>query len=180
VAIWRKLAIGIAVVAIITAGAGYAGKRDLHGWALVFRASNGQGVLRRLADIDTVPVDERLVSIPVHDGSLRARLYEPLTIAQQTVLLVSGMHPAGIDEPRLIDLARKLAEANVVVVTPEIPELSRFEVTPVVTRRIEEAAVWLATSGHAPSGRIGLMGISFSGGLAMVAAGRPSLRHHLR
>jgi dienelactone hydrolase len=181
VTIWRKLAIGSAVAVIIIAGAGYAGKRDLHGWALVFRAANGQGVLRRLADIDTVPIDERLVSIPGRDGSVRARVYEPLTIARQTVLLVSGLHPAGIDEPRLIDLARKLAEANVVVVTPDIPELSRFEVTPVVTRRIEETGVWLATaSGLAPSGRIGLMGVSFSGGLAMVAAGRPSLRDHLR
>jgi dienelactone hydrolase len=96
------------------------------------------------------------------------------------VLLVSGLHPAGIDEPRLTALARRLAEANVTVVTPDIPELSRFEVTPAATDHIEAAARWLATdSGLAPSGRIGLMGISFSGGLAIVAAGRASLRHHV-
>jgi hypothetical protein len=96
------------------------------------------------------------------------------------VLLVSGLHPAGIDEPRLVALARTLAEADVMVVTPEIPELSRFEITPLLTERIERAAVWLATeSGLAPTGQIGLMGISFSGGLAVVAAGRPSLRNHL-
>jgi hypothetical protein len=66
------------------------------------------------------------------------------------------------------------------VVTPEISELSRFEITPDVTDRIEQAAVWLAVDfGLAPTGRIGLTGISFSGGLAIVAAGRPSLRNHL-
>ena len=107
-------------------------------------------------------------------------MYAPLGTARQTVLLVSGLHPAGIAEPRPTALARRLAEANVTVVTPEIPELSRFEVTPIVTDRIEEAAVWLATeSGLAPTGRIGLMGVSFSGGLAIVAAGRAPLRNHL-
>ena len=35
---------------------------------------------------------------------------------------------------------------------------------------------WLASSAHAPDGRIGLMGISFAGGLSIVAAGRPSIR----
>jgi dienelactone hydrolase len=93
------------------------------------------------------------------------------------VLLVSGLHPAGVDEPRLVALARELARTSVTVVTPEIPELVRFEVTPTLTDQIERAAVWLATqSGLAPNGRIGMMGVSFSGGLSVVAAGRPSLR----
>jgi len=152
----------------------------VHGWTLVFRAANGQGVLRRLADLDTVPIRERLIAIPVRDASLRARVYAPSGAARQTVLLVSGLHPAGIDEPRLVDLARKLAQAGVLVVTPDIPELSRFEITPRLTDHIEDAATWLANTPQlAPSGRIGLMGISFSGGLAMVAAGRPGLRDRL-
>jgi dienelactone hydrolase len=62
-------------------------------------------------------------------------------------------------------------------VTPDIPELSRFEITPAITDAIEQAASWLATQpGFAPDGRIGMMGISFSGGLSIVAAGRPSLK----
>jgi hypothetical protein len=69
-----------------------------------------------------------------------------------------------------VDLGQELVEA----------ELSRFEITPAVTDRIEDAAVWLARdSGLAPWGRIGLMGISFSGGLAIVAAGRAPLRNRL-
>jgi alpha-beta hydrolase superfamily lysophospholipase len=169
---------GVAVVAALAIG--WEARRDFHGGALVFRASHQQGMLRRLADLDTVPVRERLLAIPVRNASIRARVYAPIHPAHQTVLLVSGLHPAGIDEPRLVDLARKLAEANVVVVTPEIPELSRFEITSLLTDRIEDTAVWLATHAElAPAGRIGLMGISFSGGLAIVAAGRPSLRDRL-
>ena len=41
---------------------------------------------------------------------------------------------------------------------------------------IEDAALWLsASSGCAPDGRIGIMGISFAGGLSIVAASRPAL-----
>jgi dienelactone hydrolase len=69
---------------------------------------------------------------------------------------------------------------NVLVVTPEIAEISRYEITAAATDRIEQAALWLATrSGLAAEGRIGLVGVSFSGGLAVVAAGRSPLRDHL-
>ena len=94
-----------------------------------------------------------------------------MTRPRQTVLLVSGLHPAGIDEPRLTHLARTLAESNVLVVTPDFAELSRFDITPRVTDRIEAAAVWLALeSGFAPDGRIGLIGVSFRGGLAKITS----------
>jgi hypothetical protein len=155
-------------------------RRDVHGLTLVVRAADLRGVARRLADLDTVPIQERLMGLPAQSGSMRARVYARVGRSHQTVLLVSGLRPDGIDGPRLTTLARRLAEANVTGVTPDIPELSRFEVTPVATDRIKIAARWLATdSGLPPTGRIGLMGISFSGGLAVVAAGRASVRNHL-
>ncbi len=168
------------MAAAVAAALAFAAQRDVHGWSLVMRAGNQQGLLRRLADLDTVRVDDRVIEIPVRGAIIRARVYKPRSTPRQTVLVVSGLHPAGFDETRLTDLARKLAEANVVVVTPEIPELSHFEITPLLTDRIEDAAVWLANEHSlAPAGRIGLMGISFSGGLAVVAAGRPALRNRL-
>ncbi len=93
---------------------------------------------------------------------------------------MSGLNPAGINEPRLIALARHLAASGVAVVTPEIPDLVNFAITPAITDDIESAAGWLAgPSGLARGRRIGMMGISFSGGLSIVAAGRPSLRGHV-
>jgi dienelactone hydrolase len=155
-------------------------RRDMHGLTLVIRAGDLHGIGRRLADVDTVVIREQDIRIPVRAGSIRGRAYMPDRTARQTVLLVSGLNPAGIDEPRLKRLARTLAEANVIVVTPEIPELSRFEVTPSITDHIEDTALWLAAESALARGRrIGLMGISFSGGLAVVAAGRPSLRDRL-
>ena len=91
-------------------------------------------------------------------------------------LLVSGLHPAGIDEPRLVALAREIAASGTAVVTPDIAELSRFEITPAITDAIEAAALWLSELSKADGDRrIALMGISFSGGLSVVAAGRRSL-----
>jgi dienelactone hydrolase len=169
--------IGIAAAAVLWYGVGH---RYADGFSLVARAADLHGIVRWAADLDVVPVTERIVNIPARQTSIRARVYAPPPKSRQTVLLVSGLHPAGIEEPRLVSLARKLAEANVTVVTPEISELSRFEITGTLTDRIEETARWLATeSGLAPTGRIGLMGISFSGGLSIVAAGRPSLENHL-
>ncbi len=174
----RWLVIGIGV-ALLLQGATTV-RRDVQGFSLIYRAANRQGVLRWLADADTVSIGERTITVPDRHTTIRARVYAPLHETRQTVLLISGLQPGGPDEPRLTDLARKLAQTDVTVVKPYIPELSRFEITPLLTDRVEETALWLATaSGLAPAGRVGLVGVSFGGGLAMVAAGRPSLRDHV-
>jgi dienelactone hydrolase len=93
------------------------------------------------------------------------------------VLLVTGVHPDGIDEARLLALATDLAGTGINVVTPEIPDLRQFRLTARVTDTIEHAAEWLADQpALSGGGRIGMIGVSFSGGLSIVAAGRPALR----
>ena len=175
----RWLLAGVAFVAVLIVW--IAAQPYIDGATLVIRAGGLQGPARRLADLSAVDVTQRIVRARAGGMSMRARVYAPASgSSRHTILLVSGLHPSGIDEPRLAALARTLAEANVTVVTPDIPELSRFEITPALTNRIEAAAAWLANeSGIPTNGRIGLMGVSFSGGLAVVAAGRPSLRGRL-
>jgi dienelactone hydrolase len=150
------------------------------GLAFVVRAADMHGAVRRMADLGARRVSDRGISIPTRSGAIRARLYDPGRSPRRVVLLVSGLHAAGIDEPRLATLSRELASNNIAVVTPDIPALSHFDITPAITDAIEQAAGWLATeSGFAPDHRVGLMGISFSGGLSIVAAGRPSLARHV-
>ena len=119
-------------------------------------------------------------SVPSRFGPLRAKLYTPKTHTEGALLLTPGVNALGIDEPRLVTFARQLAASGFVVLTPELPDLSRYQVTPRSTDMIEDAALWFSnrtdlTRGH----RIGLAGISFAGGLSVVAAGRPSLRGRL-
>ena len=168
---FRLAAIAVALVGLVIVTRPF-----VHGLSFVIRAADMQGTARRAADFDTVAFHERDLTIPTPDGSMRARVYEPARGATRAALLVSGLHPSGIDEPRLVRLARQLSGNGLTVVTPDIAELSRFEIAPHITDTIERAAVWLADeSGLAPHREIGMMGISFSGGLSIIAAGRPSL-----
>jgi dienelactone hydrolase len=150
------------------------------GLSFVVRSAGMGGSVRRLADLATSPVTEHMDSIPRGSAPLRARRYEPKAGGHREVLLVSGLHPAGIDEPRLVGLARQLAASGLSVTTPDIRELSQFQITPAVTDAIEQSAQWLlANASVETDGRIGMIGISFSGGLSLVAAGRPSVRDRL-
>jgi len=172
VRLFRLLALAVALGGLAIVGRPY-----VHGLSFVVRAADMQGTARRLADLDAVAVRQRETTIPTARGSMRARVYEPDGASVRTALLVSGLHPSGIDEPRLVRLARQLAANRLTIVTPDIAELSRFEITPAITDLIEQSALWLAVnSGLAGDGRVGMMGISFSGGLSIVAAGRPSLK----
>ena len=167
-------------IAVALSGAWIITAPYAHGVSFVIRAADLQGTPRRLADLDTRAVQPREIAIPTPRGSLRARVYAPTSPNRRVALLTSGLHVSGIDEPRLTRLAHELAASGMVVVTPDIPELSRFEISPAITDAIERAAVWLATeSGLDGDQRIGMMGISFSGGLSLVAAGRPSLKDHV-
>jgi dienelactone hydrolase len=174
----RVLFVIASVGAIAMAGVATVPVRSYaRGLSFVIRAAGMHGALRRAADIEAVAVRTDDLAIQIPGASLRGRLYRPADPPRRAVLLTSGLHPAGIDEPRLVGLATELAASGLAVVTPDIPELSRFEITPRITDEIDGAAAWLAA--HDPSGgggRIGMAGISFSGGLSIVAAGRQSLR----
>ena len=175
----RRLAL-LLVASIALAGAAFITVPYVHGLSFVIRTADMHGTVRRLADLDTQNEQEREITIGTARGPLRARVYDPTARHHRAALLVSGLHPSGIDEPRLVRLARQLSAAGITVVTPDIPELSRFEITPAITDTIERAAVWLATESDLARGQsVGMMGISFSGGLSIVAAGRPSLANRV-
>jgi dienelactone hydrolase len=163
------------IACVALAALGFIARPYVHGLSFVIRVAEMQGAARTIADLDVVREQERDITIPTARGAMRARVYEPRS-PHRAALLTSGLHPSGIDEPRLVRLARQLSAGGVTIVTPDIPELSRFEITPAITDTIERAAAWLAIeSGLALNQPVGLMGISFSGGLSIVAAGRPSL-----
>jgi dienelactone hydrolase len=152
----------------------------VHGASFVVRAAEMQGTARRVADLDTTRISEREITVPTRRGPMRARLYEPSGPHTRAALLTSGLDASGIDEPRLVRLAQQIAASHIAVVTPDIPELSRFEIAPAITDAIEDAGGWLAADAAlAPDHKAALMGISFSGGLSIVAAGRPSLANRV-
>ena len=168
-----------ASLAALLAVALWVGPDWLHGTAFVVRAAGMRGdAAEALSQWRTVPFDVSDLRVPTRHGPVRARLYRPLeTRRGRTVVLTSGVHADGIDEPRLVKLAGDLAAGGHTVLTPEPGDLLRYEITPRLPDIIEDAAAWAAGQPElAPDGKVSLFGISFSGGLSVVAAGRPALK----
>ena len=137
---------------------------------------------RRLLPGEAASVTWRDVVIPTRHGGLAARIYTPATDPDDTpaFIIFPGIHRGGVDEPRLSGFSRRFASAGVTVVSVPLPDLREFRVTPRTSEQIEDATLWSAREpGIGRGGRIGLGGVSFAGGLALVAAGRPSLRDRL-
>lgn len=137
---------------------------------------------RRLLPGAASDVTWRDITIPTRHGGLAARVYTPSSGAAEAPAFVifPGIHRGGVDEPRLAGFSRRFSSAGAVVVSIPLPDLREFRVTLKAVDQIEDAALWAAREpGVGRNGRIGLAGVSFSGGLALVAAGRPSLADRL-
>jgi pimeloyl-ACP methyl ester carboxylesterase len=103
----------------------------------------------------------------------RSRAYRPAGRAKAVIVLLHGMHRLGIDEPRLVALARAVAETGFAVHTPELTQLAAYRLEEAEAERLGEIIGELATREQAP--RVGVFGISFAGGLALLAASDPDV-----
>ena len=99
----------------------------------------------------------------------RARLYLPTDVPRPPgVVIVHGVHWKGIDEPRLQRFARTVAASGVAVMTPEVRELCDYRIDPASVDTIGLTA--RAFAEQLGVDRVGLVGLSFAGGLSLVAA----------
>ena len=118
--------------------------------------------------------------VATRHGPVPVRVYRPSGGPARTAVVFPGVHGGGVDEPRLVTLCGRLAATGVTVVCAPLPELREFIVTGRSTDQLEDVTRWAAESPSvAESGRVGLVGVSFGGGLALVAAGRPGLAGRL-
>jgi dienelactone hydrolase len=154
------------------------GPSYFRGFSLVVRAADLDGWLKTVAASGARPYTTGAAGeIPTRHGPVPLRVYRPSGRITRTTLLTPGVHAMGIDEPRLVGLAGDLAASGIAVATIALPDLMRYRFTPAAVDQIEDAAAWVAAQRElSPDGRVGLMGISFAGGLSVVAAGRPALR----
>src|SRR6187549_3296004 len=120
----RTLAIFLAALCLLGLVAGGAPSYR-HGAAFVVIAAGMDGPARRIAVWNTTTVTAMQVgSTPWRGGTLRSRAYRPATQTGRAILLVPGVHAAGIDEPRLVGFARDLASMGHPVLTVELQDLT--------------------------------------------------------
>jgi dienelactone hydrolase len=172
----RVLAFFIATVAIVAMA--YAAAPYARALSLIVRAADLGGRVEAFANERArVVAIQPPHTVPTRLGDVPARFYEPAGEVSRTVLLLPGIHSMGIEEPRLRALATDLAGSGVRILTLALPDLQQYRVSPRSSDVIEDAIAWMARQPRlAPDGKVGVVGISFAGGLSLVAAGRPSVR----
>jgi acetyl esterase/lipase len=140
----------------------------------VLQQASGQQVPWIVTKMVTVPVRVEDIQFPAATGVVRGRLYLPQVRHNAPGLIVlHGVHHQGIDEPRLKSFATAMASCGLQVLTPELPGIKDYRIDHDSVEVIGESARWFAQRANAP---VGVMGLSFSGGLALVAAADPDYR----
>jgi fermentation-respiration switch protein FrsA (DUF1100 family) len=160
-------------------------------WPFARGYLQGVAVLREVAEqavpwiarAVTVPVTTQDLSFPIETAGVqeqvRARLYLPKGWTLQNkphapaMVIFHGVHHLGIDEPRLMAFAAAMASCGIRVVTPELPGIKDYHVSEDSVWTIGESVKWYAGQTGAP---VGVLGLSFAGGLALVAAENPQYR----
>ncbi len=125
-----------------------------------------------IARYEVHPVQAQDESFEVNGQLVPARVYRPVGIGfAPGIVVVHGMHELGLNEPRLVNFARALAASGYFVMTPQLQGIAEYRVEPesiaVIGRATQSFAQQLRVS------KVGLLCISFSGGLGLVAATDP-------
>lgn len=112
------------------------------------------------------------VTIPGSNGPIRARIYSPVNDPDAPGLVfVHGLNHQGIDEIKMKRFARWQAASGIRVLTPDIPDLRAYKVKASSIDVMGESARWFAEKTGHP---VTLMGVSFAGGMALMAAAKPA------
>jgi hypothetical protein len=173
---WQR---GISLAALLLGAAALdpITQRHLRTASLLLRASSSEAPTG-LAAFGVVPVVEEAGVLQAPTGPTRMKIYKPRGATDAPALvLVPGVHRLGVDEPRLTRFARALSSAGLVVITPEIRELTDY--------RIDEASAGTIGAAAAEIGRrsgrdrVGVLGFSFAGGLSLLAAAHPDHGRHI-
>jgi pimeloyl-ACP methyl ester carboxylesterase len=132
----------------------------------------------RLANLSAHPIEEVLTEVSTPSGPIRARLYIPKDLPHTPgMVLVHGVHHLGIEEPRLVAFARALASSGIRVLTPELLSLADYQ----VDRTSIDLIGYSARALSAQVGqKAGVLGLSFAGGLSLLAAADPRFAPYIR
>jgi hypothetical protein len=165
----RRIVVLLALVVLFLARPVYVHARAA---ALLLRFSGGDSAPRGFARFGMHDVTEESANVDTPLGARKARFYIPTGVSDPPGIVVChGVHHLGIEEPRMKKFARAIASAGVVVLTPELSELADYHIDPHTIGTIGHAAMTLKT--RVKRTGVGVLGLSFAGGLSMLAATEP-------
>lgn len=128
---------------------------------------------------ETSVISTQEVEIPTSNGPIPGRLYLPAGSENAPGMVVAhGIHRLGMDEPRLVNFARAVAGEGYAVLTPQIDSLADYRVDATSILTIGQSVLWLER--RQGQGPVTIAGISFAGGLSLLAATDPQYAPHIR
>jgi hypothetical protein len=172
----------ILIVLVILVAVAYVAMPYVRATSLIVRVAGIGGPAQAVLSVQDSRVNtEPRHMVPTRHGDVPAELYIPETISEHAVLVMPGFNSNGLDEQRLRSLAADIAASGYPVMALALPDLQRFRLTPAATDVIEDAVAWMSKQPRlAPDGRVGIIAVSFSGGLSVVAAGRDGIRDRVK
>jgi pimeloyl-ACP methyl ester carboxylesterase len=128
---------------------------------------------------ETNAVSSENVSVETNNGTVPGRLYRPLGIARpHGIVVLPGIHHLGIYDPRFVNFSRALAGSGFAVLTPVLAALADYHVDASSIATIGASPAWLER--RLGTGPVTVIALSFSGGLALLAACDPQYTSHMR
>jgi pimeloyl-ACP methyl ester carboxylesterase len=125
------------------------------------------------------PIRAEELTIQTPHGPVQARMYSPVNHPKaEAFLVLHGVHHLGMNEPRMMAFASAMAACGLRVLTPELPDIADYQVGAASIATIGDSAKWLA--GQNRGRPVGVMGLSFSGGLSLIAASDPAYRESFK
>ncbi len=165
----RAYSLGLVLLAVAVVPVYRTAHTHLQATSLLLRIEDEHAT--GLATLGTYAVDESATTIQTPNGPTPARLYVPRGVTSAPgMVVVHGVHHLGIDEPRLVRFSRAIAAGGVTVLTPELESLTDYRVDERDMPTIGAATGELRQRVGAP---VGLLGLSFAGGLSLLAAADP-------
>jgi pimeloyl-ACP methyl ester carboxylesterase len=162
----RGKVVVIAAVLLTTLGAVLL-RDHLRAMGLLLRITQPQTGIARLNAKEVAAAPFSVTSGTAIDG----RIYRPQGVENPPgIVLVHGVHRLGPDDPRLVRLAEAFAATGLVVFTPRIVPFTEYRLAPEAIAAIGAAASGLRREVERP---VGVIGISFAGGMALIAATDP-------
>lgn len=124
-----------------------------------------------IARLNLHDYDMQTLSLRSRTAVSLGRLYVPRDVQNPpAMVVVPGLHQLGMDEPRLVNFAKSLAETGVEVLTPQMDALADYRVEP---QSIEAIGTWAQFLARRVETRVGVLGLSFAGGMSLMAAADP-------
>jgi len=161
---------GLSLVVVLLLAVRVAGEGELRAMSVLARFSDPKAS-GLTASFAAHPIYEAETIAQTQSGPLKVRTYTPTDIKEAPgMMLLHGVHHLGMQDPRMVSLARAMAAAGFVVATPGLHDLTEYHVTPETVDTIGQSAIWFQQQTHHP---VGIVALSFAGGLALMGAARP-------